>query len=434
MPATGEDIPPELFETILTFLKSSVVSLENDTLGGVGATKREIGAISLVSRYWAKMSRRRIFSKIELRSANDIYALRSFIRCPISQIAKYVVNITIPPVKNSDVPWIHLLPLLWAELPSKEWYLDVYLEGPFSPKQGGMRSVHRVPRPIPSFSQYIDTLWLKKITFRRFNDLVALVEELRQLNKLYCEELTWPEDTATPKLAQRRAHALFNDASMTDCTSNWRAMWFMAGFSALEDPWWPESDWDAFLPLLRSLESGLPAKCTSRKLRIMDRGAYCSFVRSCQPSAHDAYAVSPSAQYSGMIDGTSRQLACVTSICSTSEGARHRRIECLTVDFVHGLEPDPCIDIDDAANYDWQAFGESVVRMDALRKIVFGFRSKEDFATCVEVIVQRLPPQVLERDRLSVVYAIWKEKPDFGLLGGTWQYASREPGADLCGK
>ena len=272
MAITGGDIPAELFGIILTFLRSPVLTLSRKGRRGVAAEKSELGAISLVSRYWAKMCRPRIFTNITLRCADDIYTLLSFIRSPLSCIAEYIVIVTIPPLPSSGIPWIHLLPLLWPNLRYKEWALAVRVDGPAAARQSNMRSVHRVPRPVPSFSQYIDALTLRKVKFRRFGDLVALVEEFRQLNKLHCEELTWPEETTTPKLPQRRAHALFTAASMTDCTSDWRAMWFTAGFSAVADPCWPESDWDAFLPLLRSLESGLPPKCANRKLRVVDRG------------------------------------------------------------------------------------------------------------------------------------------------------------------
>ena len=155
----------------------------------------------------------------------------------------------------------------------------------------------------------------------------------------------------------------------------------------------------------------------------------------CHPLTHDGILVSPLAQYSGTLDGAPQQTACITSICRASEGSTHRRVECLTVDFVHSLEPDHAISIDRAVDYysDWRSFYDSVVRLDALKKIVFGFRTRDDFTKLTEFVEHSLPQPRLHLVDRDIVYATWKEKPGSGLLGGTWQYVSTDSDADVRG-
>lgn len=73
----GVHTPEELFEYILTYMDIS----EQDA-NGWGYTKKQLGYCALVSTYWASRCQAKIFRKITLRDARDVYELSAMLSRP----------------------------------------------------------------------------------------------------------------------------------------------------------------------------------------------------------------------------------------------------------------------------------------------------------------------------------------------------------------
>ena len=101
----------------------------------------------------------------------------------------------------------------------------------------------------------------------------------RVAEKVRLKKVTWPVDTEPERLPHKRGRSVFNEVSFTDCTSNWFALWLMAGFSRDDEPSWGDDDWKAYLEVVRSLESGLAKDRTESTMRVVDHGKLLAVLR-----------------------------------------------------------------------------------------------------------------------------------------------------------
>lgn len=226
MPATAEDLPPELFEHILWHVQRGSTSPRE--------RKRVLSACSLVCRYWANQARNLMHSQLTLRSAEDIRTLTQFVRSPApawfqwpiyNSIACLILDKTIA----FEKPWTHhiypLMELLCGGGPhtvSLPVCLRLHIRfsaGTVTPK---MRSVHwDLPKTLPrSFTAMIEHLHLHGIGFATLADLLAMVKELSRLGSLSCEKLTWKTLGAIHRT--RKLPAKYSDiyVKARDCTDD----------------------------------------------------------------------------------------------------------------------------------------------------------------------------------------------------------------------
>ncbi len=223
--ATGEDVPPELFEYVLDFIDNTADIFGNSS---VVMDKRDVGKCALTCRYWAQRCQPRIFDQITLRSREDVYELASFLDSPLSSVASYICRLKLEH-KGSVLatPWVHLVPTLLLPKLSLVNHnpISLHLENPVYP--GSIRSIHGLlPSSCPAFSASIKHVTLKDIAFRSFNHLAHLVGELPVLFELHGVNLTWPTSEAVTTL---RTSTSLAQVSMSGCTNNWSVILLVTG-------------------------------------------------------------------------------------------------------------------------------------------------------------------------------------------------------------
>ena len=200
MPASGSDIPQELFKHIiyyLVFFRSGLYwTSELSPL-----EKRELAASALVSRYWADQCRPWLFQRIILRSLDDVQQLRSFLEQSfphrmVKPISGHLETLCVVH-HNKQQPWIHLialhlLPLLsikFCDLTlvnfSEDTTADEIVESPF-------RSIFQnLPSSLPSsFTPYRE-LSLSNMVFASPTLFFKLIGELTQLENLVLRSIRW---------------------------------------------------------------------------------------------------------------------------------------------------------------------------------------------------------------------------------------------------
>lgn len=189
-PASGADLPEDLFDLILDFLQLYSFSVLND----VQASKQQLGCIALVCRRWARFCQAKIFEEVTLRSRQEYLDLRSFVTRPNSAIPRSIRGMLLKPDILS-VPWIHNVCLnIVPRMLHPQFTLRLCLvEGQGTPLSLG-RSIHgSLPRaPFPTFSSGIQILHLTNIHFRNLENLARLIGELPSLWRLCCFGVTWP--------------------------------------------------------------------------------------------------------------------------------------------------------------------------------------------------------------------------------------------------
>lgn len=192
--ALASQLPEELFARILGGMVWRVQWEKLYDEGEESYTKRELGQCALVSTYWAPRCQARIFRVIWLRSAQDVRDLLAMLDRPGTQIANYIQLLRSPlqDLKEKPAtPWLHLIPLLYTRLPFCR-LSTAALEGQLWEKRPTLRTVHSLlSRTVPAHNTRLRYLYLTVIVFACFGDLVHLLDELRDLRILVCEDVTW---------------------------------------------------------------------------------------------------------------------------------------------------------------------------------------------------------------------------------------------------
>ena len=231
VPITGADIPVEVIGRVMAVLDFD----PNDPRSERQLKKRNLATCALVSRTWAPLCQRKIFSSVSLRCAADVHTLLSFLRAWNSRVREYILDLRIQPYRASEEPWIHhvasLYPYLSHRFPP---YLTghraiddgkpipIVFQGPAARGQGRMRSIHQaLPRRAPTFSNHIQRLCLSDVTFRGFNDLAHLVSELPDLHYLDCENLCIEGPKPSTPIALGETPCV----TMTKCDYSWASIW-----------------------------------------------------------------------------------------------------------------------------------------------------------------------------------------------------------------
>ncbi|KAJ3536300.1 hypothetical protein NM688_g6857 [Phlebia brevispora] len=225
--ATGEDVPPELFDIVIGWLVNG--RLQNAPRDRVSASKQELGSMALVCRHWAKLIQPMIFRVTMLRGREDVNTLLSFLRSPTTAVSKYLqhpqlsLNIATYPC----IPWIHIA--CSSNMLSKQFIL-ARIDGPL-PSGRSMKGLHdMLPRNCPLFFSRIEELLLTDVHFKSLPCILRSVRDMADLKFVRLVKVTWDrpsDDEIHPPLASRRtrfcAHPRYK---MQECTDDTAIVWF----------------------------------------------------------------------------------------------------------------------------------------------------------------------------------------------------------------
>ena len=207
MPISGADIPQELFEHILWYIEihknSYGVSKRSHEFAQVlAASKRTIGSCALVSRYWAKVCRPRLFNNILLQTFEDLWGCIAVIdgsrSTELPAVSMYVHSIRCQP-KPGGRPWIHLVQTQLRRRLPRFTTIDLDLDDAYFYPGLTTRTIQQgLPRAIPRMYACLKVLILRDIHFENGPECVQLLAELPFLVGLTLERVTWKE---TPDLS-----------------------------------------------------------------------------------------------------------------------------------------------------------------------------------------------------------------------------------------
>ncbi|KAJ3559039.1 hypothetical protein NM688_g583 [Phlebia brevispora] len=231
--ATGGDVPVELFDIVLSFMRCNEETMYS---GNIYMSKRELGLISLVCRRWARIVQRHIFYRITLRGVEDAHTLLSFLRNAHSSIARYIELVILSQslTQYPYMPWVHKT-FLFTEIMGvlkSLGRLRIALRGPLPTGKFTKGVCEMLPRSIPWFFIEVRHLDLKDLHFKKLGDLMRIPRELPSLQRLQCSNVTW-EGTSSEELLPTSQY-LSRQADegveycLRECTDNKAAAWFAA--------------------------------------------------------------------------------------------------------------------------------------------------------------------------------------------------------------
>lgn len=201
MPATGTDIPPELWPRILEYVGTKAGGEGEDWERTRGHGLRDLKSCSLVCIDWENRCRHIIFTGIWIRVRSqeqieslDFYAKHGSNRLvPIShRIYRWT-----PEQTWASRSWCHLCYNSSLHLKSHDTDgVDLTLVGPVpsSLPVSALHSPHwSIPRSMPACYISFTTLVLKDIHFPSLSSLFKLVRHFKSLCRLYLVRITWDQ-------------------------------------------------------------------------------------------------------------------------------------------------------------------------------------------------------------------------------------------------
>lgn len=278
--AKSTDLPLETIDMIL--YHSSVVKMVSK--GATGARfvlvwmPEQAANVSLVSRRFTYTFQGLAFLQIRLRSFSDFQTYRTMVEDKNGYAARSTMDLKVYH-DPSSAPWLHNLYALtnWRKTLSIVLYLGSAKAGPES-RSGHVSSIFaHIPRRMPAtFCARIYRLCITNVSFHNFGELVRLVWDLGELEKLSSSNLTFkcePEVPQYPRRVPRRTthlhtfrdypHPDFNCKSCNVATETrdfesdqpWISVWL----GLLEEyHFWgstfAESDWIWFGELARAIK------------------------------------------------------------------------------------------------------------------------------------------------------------------------------------
>lgn len=214
-------MPEELFKCVLGHMGSQWYE---------GAyNKQELGQCALVSTYWASRCQEKIFREITLRSAKDVRDLLVMLDRPGTNIAQYIQEIQLPREREEIPPYSHLVPLFYRKLPvSSHHTLNLHSFDLSSTRT--VRTIHPLlPRTVPAHNTRLHKLFLLGFSFACFGDLVHLLDELRDLRILHCNDLRWAKGPLLTRLRSSGPRSTSIDKVRLDhCPLDEYALWLLS--------------------------------------------------------------------------------------------------------------------------------------------------------------------------------------------------------------
>ncbi|KAJ3555274.1 hypothetical protein NM688_g2670 [Phlebia brevispora] len=224
--ATGEDVPPELFDIVLGWLVDG--RLPNARKGRVGASKRELGSMALVCRRWAKLIQPIIFKWINLKNREDVDTVRKSLQSPTNAMSEHLQypQLNLRVTTYPYIPWIHTAcsPNTFAK---QSIGLDITGPLPFGRSMKGLHDM--LPRSGPWFCSRITALRLTNVHFKSLLHLMRAIGDIPDLMFARLEKVTWDcpsDDELHPPLARRARFRVHPRYIMEGCTDDAAVMWF----------------------------------------------------------------------------------------------------------------------------------------------------------------------------------------------------------------
>ena len=195
MPATAADIPQELFESILPYIR------EKDEWGGYRGDKHTASVCGQVCRRWTHVCRFMLFHTIHIRSEIDLQDFRLMLQARpperLPDIEKYLKVLDIAfECCSTEKPWAHHL-LLRPRMDREGRYLTtISVKCSHQPSEScrGARSL--LPRTLPSNRKFVRGVELKDIRFRSVAEFRRLMSYFKICNNLELRNISW--DTEHP--------------------------------------------------------------------------------------------------------------------------------------------------------------------------------------------------------------------------------------------
>ncbi|KAJ3555686.1 hypothetical protein NM688_g2440 [Phlebia brevispora] len=223
--ATGADVPQELFDNVLKYIRLWDLDHKLQT------SKRELGQISLVCRRWAKHIRPMIFAQIKLRTRDDAHTLLRFLRCPASVMSGYIHELDLKLSVSSYpyLPWVHAVcSVILPRLATTHPRMLLTVQGPL-PHGKVMKGIHdMLPRSYPYFSSGLQELSLANSRFKSFAHLMRMVSDMPALENVDLTKVTWDRSTDEEFRPPPARHARFRqhpEYKMQECTDNAAVVW-----------------------------------------------------------------------------------------------------------------------------------------------------------------------------------------------------------------
>lgn len=208
--AGAADLPPELFECILAYLSPY------DRLTGIIASKRELGKLSLVCRYWARQCRPLMFNmNPTLECLGDVQRLCRLVHASV-QLSPDVRNC----LKQINTKYEGVWTYFWHHLTasglrhSVATLQNVHVSEPSADSRSGGGHAPRswstgLPRTLPSTLVYMSQLHLTDLRFRHVGDFAHLLLEISGLTDVECTRLRFDDPEYSlpfPTLIHRRSY------------------------------------------------------------------------------------------------------------------------------------------------------------------------------------------------------------------------------------
>ena len=221
-------IPQELFINILNYIDAEsfvgVPSRSPDTF--------HLSSCSLVCRYWGRMTRRKLFSRIVFRSAKDVDRLgalissASSISSSMDSIATLVQHIFIE--LDGHGPWLHRIPLLISPRRTSRSIkiaLNIHHMRGGDERSGTMSTLHfGLPHNLPSYFSPITAIFLGKRHFHDGVQLMKILCSLPALEEIFMEDIKWNifpgRDTFCRHSLGEKVHVI-DSITMRDFPSIW---------------------------------------------------------------------------------------------------------------------------------------------------------------------------------------------------------------------
>ncbi|KAJ3553933.1 hypothetical protein NM688_g3364 [Phlebia brevispora] len=231
-PASGVNVPPELFDTIIQSF--SLIAASNT----VHTNKQELGRVALVCHRWANILLPKIYERLMLQSREDVDTLLSLVEEPHSHIAQHITKVELAQsvVSYPYLPWIHNVPSKILRQLHHLHELTMSMSGPL-PLGKFTRSVcDMLPRSTPWSFSGIVRLELKNLHFQHLGDLIRIPRELPLLHEVDCSDVTWDSTEADqipfvlPCLTKSNSPPEWREYTymVRGCTDNAISVWFAA--------------------------------------------------------------------------------------------------------------------------------------------------------------------------------------------------------------
>lgn len=211
MRPTGADIPPELFEYLLEYVSLKADPLvsrrEREFVEAVAESKRILGTFSLVSRYFARVCRPRLFHGILLKNIDDLRGCRALIEQSsplLPSIATFIRKIKVE-AGLGEKPWLHLIRAEILPRVSRFALVHLTVDASYFYSNLPTRTIQQgLPRTIPRTFSCLSHLTLRDLHFQSGSECVRIVTELPLILSLRLEHVTW--DSHPDQMTFRRVN------------------------------------------------------------------------------------------------------------------------------------------------------------------------------------------------------------------------------------